>query len=712
MMSPVRKRQTRVPLAAPLLVGIMGTLSGCEFGIEAKTDPLLHAVMEAEDARGQGPAGLDPLMEGIQSSHPAIQQVAVRGLGRLEDPSHIQTISALLSSETKEVRAEAANALGQAVFNGPGDEVGAILQTHLPGESDPDVRGAIGRTLGRLSFENPIGLKEAETTLLEMTSLEAGDAPFPTLMGAVMGLEWMARRNRGIQLTEPTLRRLEALTSFGLSSSSPDEVTVPSGPAGTEGAARLRRTSLMALTAARATTPETIQRTIQDPDPDVRRLAIVAVGRGSLLPGGWPVLDQVLADPNPRVRTQALTALGTQVHEGQRCARLLSATKDPDTKVATGAMDLLARRCPVSSDRIQTLVGFIGAPEASSHDQWHRGAHALVALAALSPRQALEYLDAFSSHSNPFARRYAAQAAAAAEAQEVLVSLTRDPVPNVRTSALQGLFRLRGHEMDDILRDQLGQSDPQLLQTVAGLLRNTPNPQEALPPLVEAFHRLSSEGKETVRDPRMAILDRIEQVGGVAASGALEPYLSDYDPLVAARVATFLTDWTGQPALADPQPAPRAPVPAPAKLRELAETRFFLVLEGGGEIELKLLPLLAPTNAARFSRLARSGYFDGLTFHRVVPNFVLQGGSPAANEMAGDGPYARDEIGLQSNWRGTVGISSRGRDTGDGQIFVNLVDNLRLDHNYTIFAEIVDGIDVADRVVEGQVIEGVKVITF
>ncbi len=91
-------------------------------------------------------------------------------------------------------------------------------------------------------------------------------------------------------------------------------------------------------------------------------------------------------------------------------------------------------------------------------------------------------------------------------------------------------------------------------------------------------------------------------------------------------------------------------------------------------------------------------------------NFVVQGGSPNANEMSGDAAYARDEIGLQSNWRGTVGASTRGRDTGDGQIFINVVDNLRLDHNYTILGEVVSGMDVVDRLVEGQVILRARVV--
>jgi cyclophilin family peptidyl-prolyl cis-trans isomerase len=127
----------------------------------------------------------------------------------------------------------------------------------------------------------------------------------------------------------------------------------------------------------------------------------------------------------------------------------------------------------------------------------------------------------------------------------------------------------------------------------------------------------------------------------------------------------------------------------------------------GSEIAIHLLPFDAPTNAARFARLARAGYFDGLTIHRVAPNFVVQGGSPGANEYSGAGPFTRDELGV-SNRRGTVGLSTRGRDTGDAQFFINLVDNIRLDHEYTVFGVVVRGMDVVDGLLEGAVIRAVR----
>jgi cyclophilin family peptidyl-prolyl cis-trans isomerase len=119
----------------------------------------------------------------------------------------------------------------------------------------------------------------------------------------------------------------------------------------------------------------------------------------------------------------------------------------------------------------------------------------------------------------------------------------------------------------------------------------------------------------------------------------------------------------------------------------------------------------APATVLRFVHLAEAGYYTGLTFHRIVPNFVIQGGSPGANEYVGDASFMRDEVGQWPHVRGAVGISTRGRDTGDAQIFVDLVDNPRLDHEYTVFAQVLNGMNVVDQVLEGDVIEKIEIVS-
>jgi cyclophilin family peptidyl-prolyl cis-trans isomerase len=156
-------------------------------------------------------------------------------------------------------------------------------------------------------------------------------------------------------------------------------------------------------------------------------------------------------------------------------------------------------------------------------------------------------------------------------------------------------------------------------------------------------------------------------------------------------------------------PSPLTPpgITLPA-IEELRGRRLRVTMEGRGSFDIGLDVDFAPLTSLRIARRAGEGYYNGLTFHRVVPNFVIQGGSPGANEYAGDALYMRDEVGLHR--RATVGISTRGRDTGDAQIFVNLVDSPRLDHIYTVFGTVVSGMEVVDAILEGDVITRIELV--
>ena len=337
----------------------------------------------------------------------------------------------------------------------------------------------------------------------------------------------------------------------------------------------------------------------------------------------------------------------------------------------------------------------------------------MVALARAAPNVGDSVLRSLARPDSWGFRVYAARAAAEMGAVGSLTSLVEDESDNVRTAAVIGLSEVSGHRADPLFARQLGRSDYQLLMTAANALagsplRETQSRDALVTGLFSTFLRITVQRRETSRDVRLALLDRIGEFGDSTRTDLLELYLTDFDPAVADRAAAVLTGWTGRAYTANSQPLPRVQLPTLAEVQELARTRVVLVMAGGGEVELRLYPFEAPTNAARFVRLARGGYYDGLTFHRVVPGFVIQGGSPGANEFMGDGPFTRDELGLRSHARGTVGLSTRGRDTGDAQFFVNLVDNPRLDHDYTIFAEVVRGMDVVDAVLEGDVIERVE----
>ena len=179
---------------------------------------------------------------------------------------------------------------------------------------------------------------------------------------------------------------------------------------------------------------------------------------------------------------------------------------------------------------------------------------------------------------------------------------------------------------------------------------------------------------------------------------------------IASAAAQYLTTLTGSAVAPSTTRYEPAAFPTAQQLAGLDGATATMRLRGIGDVELALRFDDAPMAVHTFVTLASAGKFNGLTFHRIVPNFVIQGGSPGADEYDPiTDSFMRDEVGLARNARGSFGISTRGRDTGDGQIYVNLVNNFRLDHDYTVFANVTRGLDLIDRVQEGDVIESIVV---
>jgi len=448
---------------------------------------------------------------------------------------------------------------------------------------------------------------------------------------------------------------------------------------------------------------------IADPDDEVRRLAMAAARND--VEGREAAVTKGLADLNPRVRFEALQTYGRALQKAS-CDPVLAAVRDPNPHVSLLAIDLLGNGCPAAQSSAGTLQVLTEVLTQLPY-AWHAPAHALVAFAKTSPEEARRALPRYLTHEIWQVRMYAARAAGVLADLDELNQLARDPHDNVREAALGELITLKRPEALPIALDALSRSDYQLGLTATRAIAAAPVAPEGTEQgtvgatLLTALTRITAERRETSRDVRMAILGRIEVLP--PQPEALRPYLSDFDPAVASKAAAILEGW-GQPgAVASPRRLPSMPITLSA-VDALRHTRLRFTMIGRGAFEMRLLMDEAPVSALRVVTRAREGYYNGLSFHRVAPNFVVQGGSPGANEYMGDGPYMRDEVGLVSHRRGTVGISTRGRDTGDAQIFINLVDSPRLDHTYTVFAEITSGMEVVDALLEGDVIESVEVL--
>jgi cyclophilin family peptidyl-prolyl cis-trans isomerase len=214
---------------------------------------------------------------------------------------------------------------------------------------------------------------------------------------------------------------------------------------------------------------------------------------------------------------------------------------------------------------------------------------------------------------------------------------------------------------------------------------------------------------------------RLHAADLIAAQCAMDDSLAsvlrqwvDTLPADASRRSPVEASWHAAAHASDDRPpAVRAELPPEAVALALgADVRLRITMapsSGGGSFVVRLHGDIAPMMAARTLALTRSGYYDGLSWHRVEHAFVIQGGSPGANEYVGLAEYLRDELGTGPHVRGTLGMSTRGHDTGDAQWFINLKDNLRLNRDYTVFAEVIEGIDVVDGILEGDVMARVTV---
>lgn len=146
-------------------------------------------------------------------------------------------------------------------------------------------------------------------------------------------------------------------------------------------------------------------------------------------------------------------------------------------------------------------------------------------------------------------------------------------------------------------------------------------------------------------------------------------------------------------------------------LRSLGSRPTATLVTDRGPVVVQLLPEEAPFTVLSFVRLVRSGFFNGLTFHRVVPNFVVQGGDPRGDGWGGPGYAIRTEATARTYERGAVGMASAGRDTEGSQFFFTHLPTPHLDARYTIFAMVQQGMDVVDQLQVGDVIREVQVAT-
>ena len=133
-----------------------------------------------------------------------------------------------------------------------------------------------------------------------------------------------------------------------------------------------------------------------------------------------------------------------------------------------------------------------------------------------------------------------------------------------------------------------------------------------------------------------------------------------------------------------------------------------------GDMKAELKTNETPIAAENFIKLAKSRFYDGLTFHRVIPNFVIQGGCPIGNGAGGPGYTIKCETSAERQYheRGVMSMAHRGKDTGGSQFFIchNRQNTQHLDGVHTCFGKVVEGLDVLDDIRPGDLIRSITIV--
>ncbi len=133
-----------------------------------------------------------------------------------------------------------------------------------------------------------------------------------------------------------------------------------------------------------------------------------------------------------------------------------------------------------------------------------------------------------------------------------------------------------------------------------------------------------------------------------------------------------------------------------------------------GDLTVQFYDADAPETVANFLKLAKSGYYDGVTFHRVIPDFVIQGGDPTGTGAGGPGYSIKCELDGDNQYhdRGVLSMAHRGRDTGGSQFFIchSRTNTAHLDRNHTCFGKVVENVDAIDDIRQGDKILGIDII--
>jgi len=624
----------------------------------------------------------------LRDRDPTVKRRAALAAGRLPDPASVPALVDQLNDPVPQVRQVAAFALGR-MGRAAGD-LGTERVIAALRDSDAGVRARSAEALGR------IGGARAGRALAEfvVAGIPRG-APILTIRGD----DPANPQDPWLELRLGVL----GLARLGDPKVAAGALLLSGQPrfdwwAATYVAARLRSPLLRPVLMAAATASDPLSR------------ALAAEGLGALADtDSLEPLSRLARDPEPSVATAALRALAV-VGNGAALPAVERALRARDPEVVFEALRTLASLPPHAELR-ERLVPFLGQREA-----WVRAA-AFRALGRHAPDD-LAFLLSGLDEDPAWQVRASIATALASVGDEVSLGILHrmlaDKDARVLPAVLEGLWTVRGRDSVPTLLDHLDHPDPMVRAAAARGLQAL-GADAHIQPLVAAYRRALTDLDS---DARRIIL---EILGGSLLEPAREVLeqaaASDPDSTLRREAVALLVS-RGIDSRFVPDRDDRAPldyreamVPYDPRPGDPVFTPRAFLYTQKGRIEIRLNVVEAPLSCASFVRLAQRGFYDGLTFHRVVPGVRVEGGCPRGDGHGGPGYRLQSEPGLFPHGRGAVGLLGSAEDRGGSQFFIALAPQPQLDGDSTLLGWVGEGLELLDTIRPGDRIDRVEVWT-
>jgi cyclophilin family peptidyl-prolyl cis-trans isomerase/HEAT repeat protein len=667
----------------------------------------------------------------------------------------------LFKARNANVRARAALAAGR-IGN---EQAVADLVSLLQKDDEPEVRAMAAFALGEI--ESPLGIDALVEVLDEIQDSRQASRALEAL-GKIAAALPKEQETLAHSLAALILKAL----NFDASRSAPDELTILLGltavlrakpeVAGPIVAKFLHYSNPRIRTDAANTLArlklkdgnnELRKLLLSDPDAVVRANAARVLGATEDKSAYDDLLDRGLKDQDARVRVSAIRGLATL-----KDARATSALLDRGMSLLATANSARKKSQPaglaVEVNELLEIATTLGRLRQDSNDErvsnWLRNVRPVtgsgapeveIAFARVHPAA---YLNQFGE--GPLTKRMAQEtlflnwrAASSiaqglgeiaaiqsksqkAQAEELLRAMLdyRNSGIKINTlvavhseyaipDVLQAYAAFKTNDLAEVARKHLKESDVVIRATAAGLLGDLPPDETNADALIAALPVALADTQ--LNDAALAILDALGKQKSAKANEAIKTALNSNDYLIRRKaVAVLKANGAGDffPRIGSVRTRNTAADYERAFAR-IGKRFSAMVTTNRGWFMIELLPEEAPLTVDNFIQLARRRYFNGITIHRVVPNFVIQDGDPRGDGNGGPGYQIRCEINQLPFKRGAVGMALSGKDTGGSQWFVTHSPQPHLDGGYTVFGNIVAGMDVVDNIARGDVIRSIAI---